>query len=104
MENFDNTFNSLFNIGDALNQIQDKVANISATGEAGAGDIKATVNGKRELVKIEIEDSMINLKNKEVLQDLIVGAVNSAMANVTGKIRTEIVPDSVMDMISDINK
>ena len=102
MENFDNTFNSLFNIGDALKQIQDKVANISAIGEAGGGDIKATVNGKRELVKIEIENSM--LENKEVLQDLIVGAVNSAMANVTSKIRTEIVPDSVMDMISDINK
>ena len=47
MENFDNTFNSLFNIGDALKQIQDNVANISATGEAGAGDIKAIVNGKR---------------------------------------------------------
>ena len=104
MENFDYTFDSLFNIGDALKQIQEKVSKVSATGESGAGDIKATVNGKREIVNIEIDDSMMKLENKEILQDLIIASVNSAMANVTNKIRTEIVPDSVINMMSEMNK
>ncbi len=104
MENFDYTFNSLFNIGDTLKQIQDKIANISETGEAGAGDIKAVVNGKRELIKIEIDDAMIDIKNKDVLQDLIVAAVNSAMNNIADKIKNEIMPENMMNMMSNPNK
>ncbi len=103
MDDFKETFSSIFNVGDALKKIQGKVSNVFATGEAGAGDVKAHVNGKRELIKIEIDDSLFTKENKGMLQDLIVGAVNAAMSNITEKVKEEIVPSELMDIIANMN-
>jgi len=61
-----------------LKEAQDNLTNLRAHGESGAGMVKATVNGKKQLVQVEIDPSLINATDKVILQDLIVAAVNKA--------------------------
>ena len=46
---------------------------------AGGGMVTATVNGKYELVSIAIDPEAVDPEDVEMLQDMIVGAVNEAM-------------------------
>ena len=95
MTNFDFSFDSLFNAGDLLKQIESKTSNVQAKGESGAGDIVATVNGSRELLKIEINPEIIKSENKDVLQDLIVAAVNTAVQNAMDEVRSNLFTSGV---------
>jgi DNA-binding YbaB/EbfC family protein len=61
---------------------QEELVHITADGEAGAGMVKATVNGKRQVIKIDIDNSLMNDNDKEMIQDLTVAAINKAMEEV----------------------
>ena len=62
-------------------EAQAKVAQIQASGESGAGLVKATVTGNKKLVSLEIDPSLINPGDSTMMIDLIVAAVNLAQAN-----------------------
>lgn len=49
---------------------------------AGGGAIKAVVNGKKELVSMEIDESVVDPEDVDMLQDLVIAAVNEAMREV----------------------
>jgi len=61
-----------------LKEAQDNLVTIRATGESGAGMVKAIVNGKKQLVALDIDSSLLKSDDKIILQDLIVAAVNKA--------------------------
>lgn len=61
-----------------MKEAQDNLANLRAYGESGAGMVKATVNGKKQLIQVDIDPSLIKSDDKAILQDLIVAAVNKA--------------------------
>ena len=61
-----------------LKEAQDNLVNVKATGESGGGMVKATVNGKRQLISLDIDPALLKSDDKLVLQDLIVAAVNKA--------------------------
>lgn len=61
-----------------IKEAQDKLVHVKAHGESGAGMVKATVNGKRQLVALDIDPSLLKAEDKMVLQDLVVAAVNKA--------------------------
>jgi len=61
-----------------IKEAQDNLVRIVAHGESGAGLVKATVNGKKQLVAIDIDPSLMKGDDKIILQDLIVAAVNKA--------------------------
>lgn len=46
---------------------------------AGGGVIKATVNGKRQLVSLEIDPDAVDPEDVEMLQDMVIAAVNEAL-------------------------
>ncbi len=46
---------------------------------AGGGVVKATVNGKKELVSVKIDPDAVDPEDVEMLEDMIVAAVNEAM-------------------------
>lgn len=73
-----------------MQEAQEKLGDITAEGEAGAGMVKATANGKKQILKIEIEKELVNPDDKEMLQDLIVGAVNKALENAEVKAKAEL--------------
>ncbi len=49
------------------------------TAAAGGGAVEATVNGKKELLKITLSQEVVDPEDVEMLQDLIVAAVNEAL-------------------------
>jgi len=61
-----------------LNQAQAEVQQMTCEGSAGGGMVKAVVRGDMTLVSIEISPIVVN-DDVEMLQDLIVAAVNDAM-------------------------
>ena len=61
-----------------LKEAQDNLGTLRATGESGAGMVKVTVTGKKQLVAIDIDPTLLKADDKIILQDLIVAAVNKA--------------------------
>ena len=49
------------------------------TAKSGGGAVEATVNGKRELVKLKISPDAVDPDDVEMLEDLVVAAVNEAI-------------------------
>lgn len=58
---------------------QESLAEIIVEGESGAGMVKAKVNGKKELISIDIDASLMKEEDKEMVQDLVVAATNKAL-------------------------
>jgi DNA-binding YbaB/EbfC family protein len=71
-----------------MEKVQNELANKTITEEAGGGMIKATANGKKELISVEIDKEVINGGDKEMLEDLVVAAVNKALES-AGKMEEE---------------
>lgn len=77
------------NIGDLMKQaqqfqenlvtVQNDLANKQVTGSAGAGMVTATLNGKGELLDLVIEQALVQPENTQMLQDLVVAAVNDGL-------------------------
>src|ERR671924_1964337 len=60
-------------------RIQNELEATTVDGSAGGGVVKATVTGKQEVVSITIDPSAVDPSDVEMLQDLIVAAVNDAL-------------------------
>ena len=61
-----------------MKESQEKLATLYAYGESGAGLVKAKVSGKKQLITLDIDPSLMKAEDKSILQDLIVAAVNKA--------------------------
>lgn len=70
-----------------IKETQAQLVHLRAEGEVGAGMVKVIVNGDRKVLDIEIDPSLINDKDKDMMKDLIVGATNKAMENIDVKIK-----------------
>ena len=62
-----------------LVRIQGELESMMVDGSAGGGVVKAVVTGKQELVSVTIDPSAVDADDVDMLQDLIVAAVNDAM-------------------------
>jgi hypothetical protein len=62
-----------------MQRVQNELVNITVTEEAGGGMIKATANGHKEIISVEIDPQVIKAEEKEILEDLVVAAVNKAI-------------------------
>ena len=60
-------------------RMQEEMENKTYSATAGGGMVTATVNGKHELVNLEINPEAVDPDDVEMLQDLIIVAVNDAM-------------------------
>jgi nucleoid-associated protein EbfC len=72
---------SLRGVQDQMAKAQAELGNVKTTGESGGGMVKVTANGKQEVLQVKIEKEVINADDAEMLEDLIVAAVNRALAN-----------------------
>lgn len=88
-----------------MQEAQEKLSEITATGEAGGGMVKVEVNGKKEILKIDIEPDLVNPAEISILQDLIVAAINKAFQGVEVLAKDEMskVTDGILPKIPGID-
>lgn len=70
-------------------QLQEDMQNITVTGESGAGLVKATCSAKGDLRALDIDPSIFNPDEKEVVEDLILAAIKDAQAKAGEKAQDE---------------
>ena len=76
-----------------MEQLQQRLGQMVAEGDAGAGMVKVRANGKQEILSCQVSDEVLKQNDKEMLEDLIRAAANQALekarhlvAEETGKI------------------
>lgn len=67
-----------------LQKAQEELARAQVTGESGGGMVKVTMNGKHEVSRVEIDDSLMS-DDKEMLEDLVAAACNAAAQKIAEK-------------------
>ena len=70
--------NKVKDVQEKVKVVQAELANKTVEGESAAGMVKATANGQRKIIKIEIDPSFVNPNDTQTLADLICAAVNNA--------------------------
>lgn len=63
-----------------MEQLQQEVAAMEITGTSGGGLVTVTMTGKSEMKRIAIDPSLVKPEETEILEDLVVAAVNDARA------------------------
>lgn len=61
-------------------QIQSELGQKTVEGSAGGGMVKVTVSGRQQVMAVEIEKAIVDPKDVQMLQDLIMAATNQALA------------------------
>jgi DNA-binding YbaB/EbfC family protein len=69
--------------------LQDELAAIIVTGESGAGLVKATATAKGVLTALDIDPSIFNADDKEVVEDLILAAIKDAQSRAAERTQEE---------------
>src|ERR1700722_13763787 len=90
---------NLGNMGEMLKQarqmqekmaaIQEDLARKQVVADAGAGMVEATVNGKQELVKLKIDKQKIDVNDTDMLEEMIISAVQSAQVKASAMAKEE---------------
>ena len=62
-----------------MTRVQAELESTTCDGSAGGGVVSATVTGKQELVSVTIDPTVVDASDVDMLQDLVVAAVNDAL-------------------------
>jgi DNA-binding YbaB/EbfC family protein len=71
-------------------QMQRKMAELRVEGSAGGGMVKATMSGSKELIAVAIDKEAVDPNDVEMLQDLVVAAVNEASRKVDEEMQSSL--------------
>lgn len=72
-----------------MTDLQEELHNVRVVGESGAGLVKATATAKGELVGLDIDPSIFQPDEKEVVEDLILAAVKDAQMKASDRSQDE---------------
>lgn len=69
--------------------LQERMEDMTVEGESGAGLVRATATAKGQLTALEIDPSIFNPDEKEVVEDLILAAIKDAQAKASERAQSE---------------
>jgi DNA-binding YbaB/EbfC family protein len=64
-----------------MQKAQQEIANMEVEGQAGGGMVKVLMNGRHELRRVNIDESLMQ-EDKEMIEDLLAAAVNDAVRKI----------------------
>jgi len=79
VQNFGNIMKQAKKMQERMAQLQDELTEKRVDATAGGGMVSVTVNGKFEVLSLKIEKEVVNPNDVEMLQDLVVAAVNEGI-------------------------
>jgi hypothetical protein len=79
MQNFGNIMKQAKKMQERMMELQEELAGKTVEATAGGGMVAVTVNGKFEVLSLRIEKEVVNPEDVEMLQDLIIAAVNEGI-------------------------
>jgi DNA-binding YbaB/EbfC family protein len=77
--NMADMFKQAQKLQDEMSRVQEELGTLTAEGSAGGGMVNVTVSGKQRILSVKIDKEVVNPDDVEMLEDLIVAAVNQAM-------------------------
>jgi hypothetical protein len=72
-----------------MQQMQEELARKQVSADSGGGMVSAVVNGRMEVVKVHIDKSKVDVNDTEMLEDLIVAAINAAQVKASDMMKDE---------------
>ena len=84
-----------------VKSIREAIEKIQVTEETGAGLVKVCMSGNKKLLKIDIDDTLLHIRQKQMLQDLIIGAINLAVVS-SEKHAKEILRSNTNDLMKNL--
>lgn len=72
-----------------MTQLQQRLEAAETDGSAGGGAVTLRINGKHELLKVNIDSSLLKPEEKEMIEDLLVAAYNDARKKVDDAFNSE---------------
>lgn len=79
MPNMQGMMKQVQKLQEKMEQVQAELEQKTVTADAGGGMVRVTVNGRQQLVSIKVEKEVVNPGDVEMLEDLIVSAVNRGL-------------------------
>jgi DNA-binding YbaB/EbfC family protein len=86
MKGFTDMLQQARQMQEELQKTQESLAQREVTGESGAGLVTVTMNGRHDVRRVQIDDSVLS-EEKAVLEDLLAAAVNDAVRKVEAENR-----------------
>ena len=77
---------------ESMAKMQEELQNIEETGSSGGGLVKITMNGKFELLKVEIDPIAVDPRDVPMLQDLILAASKQASEKIQEALKSKMGP------------
>ena len=78
MVNIGNMMKQAQQLQKRMAEVQEKLKSIEVEGTSGGGMVKVVVSAKGEVKRISLDDSLIKIEEKEMMEDLIIAAINDA--------------------------
>lgn len=77
--NMNNMMKQMQKLQKQMENLEEELKNQEVTASSGGGAVEATVNGKKELIRIKIDEAVVDPEDVDMLEDLVLTAVNNAM-------------------------
>ncbi len=89
MKNFGNMMKQAQKLQSKMLEMQEELGNKTVTAQVGGGMVEVVANGRQEILSLRIDPEVVNPDDTEMLQDLILAAVNEALNRSREMVSTE---------------
>lgn len=87
--NMNNMMKQIEKLQKEMADMQENLKNEEISATSGGGAVTATVNGNKEVISIKLDKEAVDSEDVEMLEDLIVAAVNEALRNAENKVNSK---------------